>query len=230
MVSTTSKGNCTVLAIKFIPSDGEVAGKHQYTISMTDGVATFSCANECAVPTGCKAYIASSVADGKIKLTEVTQIPANTGVILKADDNTSTSVTVKSKVTTEYTLPATNKLVANIGEYALPQTGRDKTTTEYTNYILVKDNGNIVFAPTSGEGTIGAHKAYLHLTSSEVSSLSASSRSLALDFNDETTGIKNSIKSEDVTDNKWYTLEGMEVNAPVRSGLYIRNGKKVMIK
>jgi hypothetical protein len=226
----SSKGNCTVLAIKFIPSAGEAAGKQQYTISMTDGVATFSCANECAVPTGCKAYIASSVADGKIKLTEVTQIPANTGVILKADDTSSTSVTVKSKVTTAYTLPATNKLVANIGAYALPKTGKDKTTTEYTNYILVKDNGKIVFAPTSGEGTIGAHKAYLHLTASEVSSLSSSSRGLILDFDDESTGIKNSTAAGNATENKWYTLEGMEIEAPIKSGIYIRNAKKVILK
>ena len=229
-IMSTGEGACTVCAIKFVPSEGDAGGKRQVSISLTDGVATWSSVYTCAVPTDCKAYIASAVEDGKIKLTEVTEIPANTGVIIKADDPTTTNVTVKSKVPSAYTLPATNKLMANVASYALPETGRDKTATEFTNYILVKDETlGIVFAPTNGTGKVGQNKAYLHLTSSEVSALTpASARGLTLDFDSETTGIQN-YRHGTTSSNRFFNMQGREVAHP-NKGMYIIDGKKVIVK
>lgn len=225
-IMSTFGGSCTVLGIKFVPSAGDASGKCQLAIPMTDGIATYSASYESAVPSECKAYIASSVVGGRIQLTEITQIPANTGVILKADDATATSITVKSKIPSAYTLPAANKLMPNIGAYALPKTGKDKTASEFTNYILVKSGSDIVFAPTSGSGNVAANKAYLHLTAAEVSSLTEA-HSLTLDFG-ETTGI-NAVKDSRLMVNDYYNLAGQRVAQPSR-GLYIVNGKKVVIK
>ena len=45
---------------------------------------------------------------------------------------------------------------------------------------------------------------------------------------DGTTGVKE-MKSEGVKSEEWYTLQGQRVAKPGK-GLYIRNGKKVVIK
>ena len=226
-IMSTGNGACTVLAIKFVPSAGDVAAKRQFAIPLTDGIGTYSASYESAVPSGCKAYIASSIDGGKMQMTEITQIPANTAVILKADDTSATSITVKSKVPSDYTLPAANKLMPNIGAYALPKTGKDKTAASFTNYILVKSGSDIVFAPTSGSGNVAANKGYLHLTETEVSSLTEA-HSLTLDFG-ETTGV-NEVRSQgSEVRGEYFDLMGRKVAQPTR-GLYIVNGKKVVIK
>ena len=226
-IMSTGNGACTVLAIKFVPSAGDLSAKRQFDIPLTDGIGTYSASYESAVPSGCKAYIASSIDGGKMQMTEITQIPANTAVILKADDTSATSITVKSKVPSDYTLPAANKLMPNIGAYALPKTGKDKTAASFTNYILVKSGSDIVFAPTSGSGNVAANKGYLHLTETEVSSLTEA-HSLTLDFG-ETTGV-NEVRSQgSEVRGEYFDLMGRKVAQPTR-GLYIVNGKKVVIK
>ena len=56
---------------------------------------------------------------------------------------------------------------------------------------------------------------------------------MALVFDDlvdgnETTGIKE-LETEALNDNKYYNLQGIEVAYPVK-GIYIHNGKKVIVK
>ncbi|MBQ4386485.1 MAG: hypothetical protein II822_02610 [Prevotella sp.] len=227
-IMSTVNGACTVLAIKFVPAS-EAGGKRSLTVSLTNGMATYSSSYETAVPSGVKAYIASAIAGGKVTMTEVTTIPANTGVILKADDSETTSVTLKNKVTSDYTLPADNKMIANIGAYELPKTGKDKTAATYNNYILVKSGSDIVFAPVSGTGKVGANKAYLHLTDAEVASLSEA-HALTLDFveSGDVTGVSEVRgQKEEVRD--YYNLSGQRVSQPTK-GLYIVNGRKVIVK
>ena len=43
------------------------------------------------------------------------------------------------------------------------------------------------------------------------------------------TGI-DTIKNNVVEDGKIYNLQGMEVKRPLKSGIYIRNGKKFIVK
>jgi hypothetical protein len=51
--------------------------------------------------------------------------------------------------------------------------------------------------------------------------------------NDDTQGIisiDNGQLTIDHETNSWYTVNGVKVKKPVRKGLYIQNGKKVVIK
>lgn len=43
------------------------------------------------------------------------------------------------------------------------------------------------------------------------------------------TGAVDAIYSPDGTDSTWYTVEGLPLSAPTRPGLYIRNGKKILL-
>ena len=69
--------------------------------------------------------------------------------------------------------------------------------------------------------TIPAHKAYL--------TVSGSSQARALTFDGETTGILSIENQMDSFKGEFYNLSGQRVSAPTR-GLYIVNGKKVVIK
>ncbi|MBQ7513191.1 MAG: hypothetical protein IJS95_02235, partial [Prevotella sp.] len=52
---------------------------------------------------------------------------------------------------------------------------------------------------------------------------------LTIDFGGEVTGINEVIEVKGVNDNSWYDLQGRRVAQP-KKGLYIVNGKKVVLK
>jgi hypothetical protein len=111
-----------------------------------------------------------------------------------------------------------------------------------TNFYL-KDG---TFKSVSGNATIGNNKCYLVLPTSMVAVSSTRSAEdsfifeepevikLPIEFKsigsegDGTTGVKE-VKSGEVKGEEWYTLQGQRVAKPGK-GLYIRNGKKVVIK
>ena len=100
------------------------------------------------------------------------------------------------------------------------------TTTTIPNpnygqtYVLNKGENGIGFYKLKSTGTIGAHKAYL--------TSGATAREFFL-FDEETTGV-NTLNIERKTMNgDYYDLQGRKVAQPSK-GLYIVNGKKVVIK
>ena len=113
-----------------------------------------------------------------------------------------------------------NMLVGNLGAtISIAATDGDKT-----NYYLSGKDGT--FVSVNGSANIGTNKAYLQLPTSVFSG----TRTIGVSFDDEdgTTGVKE-MKSEGMKDGEWYTLQGQRVNKPGK-GLYIRNGKMVVIK
>lgn len=79
-----------------------------------------------------------------------------------------------------------------------------------------------MFKKLTVAGTIPANKAYLL-----ASDVPATSRDLDLNIGDDVTGIKNvKVGTED---NIYYDLSGRRVLYPTK-GLYIVNGKKVVLK
>ncbi len=93
----------------------------------------------------------------------------------------------------------------------------------YDLWILI--NGEFV---RTKSGYLPAHKCYLKLKSSLFSSPSIS-LSRGLDLDDETTSIDGISKMEEVRGNVYYDLSGRRVLYP-RKGVYIMNGKKIIIK
>jgi hypothetical protein len=88
-------------------------------------------------------------------------------------------------------------------------------------------NGNKFYYST-GKTKMKAFRAYLTLPVVLADVSNASSR-IALSF-EETTDVKE-LKSSRIEGLKsYYNLKGQRVEAPVKKGLYIRDGKKVVIK
>lgn len=159
---------------------------------------------------GMTAYIVkdNDTSDGYVTLTQVKKVPANTGLILKVN---STGY--------PYSVPVL------IGD-AEDVTGNKMTGSATTTTAIEANGGYILkngaFHPANA-GNLPAGKAYLNIA------VSAGAPVLNLDFGNETTGINDvRAKMADVSGNI-YDLQGRKVAQPSK-GLYIVNGKKVVIK
>ena len=165
---------------------------------------------------GIKAYIAMGYDDNEktIWLARVMKVPAGTGLLVKGDPGTYKIP--HASVRAYYT----NLLVGNLGAaISISETDGDKT-----NYYLSGKDGT--FVSVNGSANIGKNKAYLQLPTS----VFGGTRSIGISYDDEdgTTSLKE-MKSGEVKGEEWYTLQGQRVAKPGK-GLYIRNGKKVVIK
>ena len=96
----------------------------------------------------------------------------------------------------------------------------------YTLYILTKDNGKAQFNPCTS-GDIGAGKAFLKVDTSTTGTSEA--KALNVVINDESTGIQTVQDTELKVSGEYYNLNGQRVSNPTK-GLYIVNGKKVLVK
>ena len=165
-----------------------------------------------------KAYIVSALkpSTGEVTLTRITDVPANTGIVVKGDADT-------------YSIPwgAGETVVANMLVGVTENTVLNKVNGDYTNYILAKKNGNLGFYAVSDGSTLSAGKAYLPLPTAQLPS-NAGARQMTMIFDDETTGMQKNISRTELSSD-YYDLQGRHISMPTR-GPYIVNGKKVVIK
>ena len=181
------------------------------SITVSDaGFATYVSDNdlEYSGVTGLKAYKAT-VAGNTITFSPVTTVPAGEGVLLKGAGT--------------YNVPVTAGVTAwNAEDNAFIRGTGDavETGSDPYNYILNNVNGVIGFYRAAGQ-TVATNRAYLQTTTN------AARLNISFDDDDQTTGIAR--VEETVANDAVYTLSGVRVEKPTK-GLYIKNGKKVVIK
>ncbi len=164
-----------------------------------------------------KAYVVSSYekATGQVTLTRTYYVPPFTGVVVKGNKGV-------------YTIPAGvgEPVYPNMMKGVTTDTNLNKVNGDYTNYVLANKGGNLGFYAVSDGSTLSAGKAYLPLPTAD---LPTAARGLTLNFDDgETTEIMK-VASQEKAPQGYYDLQGRRVANPT-SGLYIVNGKKVIIK
>lgn len=191
-----------------------------------DEIATFSTSNKSLDFSGSVVtpYYASEVTKGSVTLKSVRYTRGWQGYILKGVEGKYELKVVE----TEEDYPSQNYLKP-IGDYSGVVKYSQNEDTKY-RYIFAKDSdSNIGFYKlTENNHTLAAHKAYLE-TDDDLTPSAPSAR-VALIFDDEeTTGVSEvrSLKSE--VKSEYYDLMGRKVAHPTH-GLYIVNGKKVLIK
>ena len=178
-----------------------------------------------SLPDGLKAYYVTtegiSITNSKVTLTEATTaVPAGTGLMLKG----TADETYQIPVVASGSALSGNKLVG-----CTSSTNITSSTSNYESfYVLVNtetqaelQNINTYVAGGSTV-TIPVGKAYLDATG-------VSAARLSIAFEDETTGLNN-VKGE-MSDGRsdYYNLAGQRVVKPSK-GLYVKNGKKYIIK
>ena len=155
---------------------------------------------------GIQAFIATGLNGGKdaVLLEEVDIVPAGTPIIVKTETQ---GATVNVPVTTaEPSDVSANKLVAGDGT-------TDATGSTY--YYLASDQFHLATS-----GTLQSGKAYLNIP--------AAVRNLTITFGDAT-DIGATLKNKEIENKEVYNLKGQRVAQPTK-GLYIQDGKKVIIK
>lgn len=183
------------------------------TVSVTDaGFATYATTNNVVVPSdeNVKVMTVKVNAEGTaIELNEVkagTVIPAGKGILVKATAGNHDFV-------------VTSKEGATLENNDLKAASADVTSDGAKYFALTKIGEKVGFALVANGVVIPAGKAYLEVTKS------TSAKFFGLDG--EATGI-NSVKTAKA-DGAYYTLEGVKTTKPVK-GLYIHNGKKIVVK
>lgn len=181
------------------------------TVSVSDaGFATYATTNNVVVPSDVEVMTVKVNAEGTaIELKKVkagTVIPAKTGILVKADQGNHDFV-------------VTSKEGAKLENNSLIAATTDVTYDGSTYFALTKIGDKVGFAVVKKDVKIPAGKAYLEVPTS------TAAKFFSLDG--EATGI-NSVKTAKA-DGAYYTLEGVKTTKPVK-GLYIHNGKKIVVK
>lgn len=176
------------------------------------GFATYATTNNVVVPEdeNVKVMTVKVNAEGTaIELNEVaagTVIPAKTGILVKAPAGNCDFVVTSDKGETL----ANNDLKAAT---------EDVTSVDDKFFALTKLGEKVGFALVANDVVIPAGKAYLEVP--------AATAAKFFSLDGEATGI-NSVKTAKA-DGAYYTLEGVKTTKPVK-GLYIHNGKKIVVK
>uniref|UniRef100_UPI004026A104 Ig-like domain-containing protein n=1 Tax=Prevotella sp. TaxID=59823 RepID=UPI004026A104 len=201
--------------------------------------------NERLNGTAVTAYSVSADYQSNATFVNFTELPNNQsasgeGVILKTSGNLGESHPI---FTTDV-----NTTPQNLTSNALVGTTGDKATTEfdkakkdgYQNYILTTKyfhldkedqviDGNRQCFYKWVKGDTKSNIAYLQLKNP--SNANAAKTVIYLDWFGDTTGIHDITAPSQVTSGKtYYTLDGRKVTSPTQKGIYIINGKKIIIK
>jgi len=159
------------------------------------------------------AYIVTAVDEdaGTITIDDVTAVPANTPLLVKGEGVKAVSV----PATTEYD-PATNLLSICTGSAPDPS----------YYYVLAKDGDGAGFKQWTGDASTLKDRVVLVL--SQPQSGGGDARMLRF-VESDTQGISAALMNKETMNDVVYDLQGRSVARPTK-GLYIVNGKKVIMK
>lgn len=172
-------------------------------------IATFSAPFATIIPTGVKAYYVSAKGtEATMTAIDAQAIPAKQGVILTSESGEAATM-----------VPAAGETAAAItGNQLGHSAGAAKTLTAGEGYILGNGTEGIAFYPCKA-GSLPINKAYL---------LGNGESAIVMNFGNAVTGI-NTIAAPASAKAPIFDLSGRRV-VKATKGLYIQNGKKVIVK
>lgn len=166
------------------------------------------------------AYYASTVTGGYVKMTETNKADVKAGEGLALYGTPSAVITIP-------VVASGSAIDGNLLKGCTTATVlANNPTSGFNNYVLVNNGGVPEFQSLVEQGaTIPAGKAYL-----QNGEYSVGARALSIVFDDDvTTGLGKIENSESRIENSIFNLNGQKVAQPMK-GLYIKNGKKVIVK
>lgn len=181
------------------------------TTSNIANVATFSASSPVTFSSDATAYIAINSDNKQVTLSPLNgALAAGKGAIVSK----ATTGDIYAYVSTE-TTDSRNNLLVGSGDAT-------KELTDGNYYIFNKKGDDAVFSPLNNTSTtLAANKAALKTAT-------PGGQALTLDFG-SVTGINTATTAMPAT-NATFDLSGRKVNGKLPAGLYIKNGKKLLIK
>ena len=156
-----------------------------------------------------------------LKMIKVTSTAANEGVLLKGEVGITYTYQIAE---TDPGLYTGNRVIGVREDTTLVQTESDGKS----NWVLQPDYKLHLVS----NGTIKSGRAYVHEMNDGDTNFGAKGiyLSFALDEEKNTTGIDSVENKKADEENVYYTLSGVRVINPTEKGVYIKNGKKVIIR
>ena len=155
-----------------------------------------------------QAFVATERNTGSIHLEPVEKVPAGTGLLLKGPQGT-------------YTLQTTYEECEDVSGNLFTATAYESATvTSDDVFVLANKSDGLGFYRAADGLVINQYKAYLKNTSG--------ARVIFFD-QDSPTMVEQLDNPAAEASAPLYTLEGMRVSQPVREGVYIKGGKKMVV-
>ena len=211
----TNLGGATMAAADLKPQLTVVYKKmDSYKLPVTSaGAATLCLPFASAIPSGVKAYTLTYTSGDKVTATEVTggTLTANIPVLINAAEKAE-----------GYEFTRTGDIVSGTPTSGALTGVYTETTPGTGHYVLSVKDGNVGFYKTKATTKVKAYRAYL--------TAATGASELFIDFSDDNTTAIDAVQgSQSVMDGVYYNLNGQQVTNPSK-GLYIVNGKKVVIR
>ncbi len=223
MVTNTNNvivsGTCANLALTDgkpfkAPADfAATAATFTTTVNTTAKAGTLCIPYAATIPDGVKAYTLTYAGGNVVTAAQVEgTIPANTPVLL----NGSGEVTFTGSGAVD--ADATNVAGALTGVF-------QSAYVPQNSFVLQRQDENVGFYKVDADNKIKATPFRAYLTAS------SSARCLNIQFEEETTSINDKIraKSEKMANSSYFDLQGRRVEQ-LKSGIYVKNGKKIVVK
>ena len=201
--------NSSALTFEEVTYPNTITFHDAQKINGVSHIATFSAPFATIIPTGVKAYYVSAKgAEATMTAIDAKAIPAKQGVILTSESDAAVTM-----------VPAAGETAATITDNQLGHSaGADKTLTAGEGYILGNGTEGTAFYPCQA-GSLPSNKAYL---------LGNGQSAIVMNFGNAVTGI-NTIAAPASAKAPIFDLSGRRV-VKATKGLYIQNGKKVIVK
>ena len=175
--------------------------------------ATYVAQEDLELPEGIEAYTVTVATATKVSAEAISYIPAGVGILLNRSDVTKT----------DFKGYAYEGVTATIESLLVGSATEATDMTAYKDFVLYRDEFVL-----SGAASVAAGHAYL-----PAANVTAGVRALSIVIGGVTTGISEEsiVKTEKFATATWYDLNGRKLQAaPTKKGMYIQNGKKVVIK
>ena len=174
------------------------------------------------VDEGAELYTVTAVEDGKAVLSNASDaMPKNTPFLVKNNTGEEKTFILVPCNDPELAITVADEFIGTLTEKSF--TEDDMKAADY--YVC---NG-IEFVKVRGAGAMASNKAYLKVNGN------GNPQSIqfrhSIDGGAETTGINESLVNSEEVNSVWYDLNGRRLQGkPSQKGVYIKNGKKIVIK
>lgn len=172
---------------------------------------TYLASEDLTIPAGLNAYVVASVNGRSVKAEKITYIPKNVAILIELAEEQDQYVAT----------PYRGEELTYTSMLQGAASAVNVSTLTAENDIFVLYNGEFV---KTTSGTIPANRCYLPVAKGQA----AGSR-LSIIFDDEATGVSSVSAQSQKMNGVYYNLSGQRISQPAR-GLYIINGKKVLMK
>ncbi|MBO4905606.1 MAG: hypothetical protein J5486_01045, partial [Bacteroidaceae bacterium] len=175
-----------------------------------------------------KAWLVSGYDNNQVIVTRIYTAMAGMGLLLEAEEGTVYDVQPTSDVAAY-----ANLLVGLQNPYQL-HPYEDVDGISYRTFTFGYDNEKPGFYVNDNVVNMPACSAYMRIPASVADAImSAEVKGFGLRFEDNSEGLTTDIENLDnaTTDKAtWRTLDGRRIGKPTSKGIYMRNGKKVLVK